>query len=139
MANWCVCELTLYVPGGNNPALAARTQQLRAAHDYLTEDNDALERAVTQASSKGRGKAGHDRARVADHKTTLEPYRCVMTFETAWAAPEDLPELLREKFPGLGVCLEYFECGMEFCGGVHIQPAGKVQKWHGPYFGLKGG
>lgn len=43
-------------------------------------------------------------------------------FKTAWAPPLPVIKRLAELFPEVTISLEYFEQGMEFCGGVAYVP-----------------
>lgn len=78
---------------------------------------------------------------------------CCLTFQTAWAPPRQIIIALGKRFPTVSFALEYFECGMCFCGGFQClaedewydeaQPwsAGTVSdEWHlEGYLGRRGG
>ena len=68
----------------------------------------------------------------------------VVHFETAWAPPKPIFYALAEKFPKLCLCLEYYERGMEFCGGIRRDAPedaddNSAVEWQGDYKGLRGG
>lgn len=70
----------------------------------------------------------------------------IVHFRTAWAPPKPVFVALAAKFPRIGLCLEYFERGMEFCGGMRRDEAHDddgdpedIRTWQGPYGGLRGG
>lgn len=44
------------------------------------------------------------------------PYGFEVTFDTAWAPPEEICEAIREKYPDISIQWHYDEPGMEFCG-----------------------
>lgn len=75
---------------------------------------------------------------------------CV-TYQTAWSPSMQIVIALAKKFPAVTFRLEYFECGMQFCGGFSClseddyygdKPweAGIVtDEWEGEYCGHRGG
>ena len=69
----------------------------------------------------------------------LGNYRVIMTFETAWVPPVQVFDALAQKFPKITIELEYFECGMEFCGGVRWENGGQTDSFRREYCGWLGG
>ena len=71
---------------------------------------------------------------------------CV-TFQTAWGPPTNVIEALHKRFPMLTLSLEYFERGMDFCGGVMFRRADELDDGEDPktswklkgYRGRRGG
>lgn len=70
-----------------------------------------------------------------------------ITFQTAWAPPIPVIRALSAQFPTCRLSLEYFECGMEFCGGLTLNSLDDVEndecepedEWKGTYKGRRGG
>lgn len=77
-----------------------------------------------------------------------------ISFDTAWTPPSPVIVAMAKQFPKLDFWLEYFERGMEFCGGFRClgsetwndyhedEPfkAGTItDEWEGKYKGVKGG
>lgn len=64
---------------------------------------------------------------------------CV-SFDTAWTPPQPVIEKLFELFPAVRFELEYFECGVAFCGGLSYDPEDdETRSWSGEYSGSRGG
>ena len=65
-----------------------------------------------------------------------------ITFQTAWSPPLPVIKALAAKFPNLTLSLEYFESGVEVCGGV-CYPAREDEEspreWRDMYYGNRGG
>jgi hypothetical protein len=67
-------------------------------------------------------------------------------FSTAWGPPSPIIKQLMLRFPEVGISLEYFERGCEFCGGISAWAAderedmGGIREWHlKGYKGVRGG
>lgn len=69
----------------------------------------------------------------------LGKYRVIITFETAWAPPIEVFNALSQKFPKISIELEYFESGMEFCGGARWENGVQTDAFRREYFGWMGG
>jgi hypothetical protein len=79
--------------------------------------------------------------------------RCVhLAFDTAWTPPIPVIAALHKKFPEATLEIEYFECGVGFCGGAtwyskldaedmgHEWEAGVPSlEWESKYRGSRGG
>lgn len=70
----------------------------------------------------------------------------IVTFKTAWSPPLKVIAALAAKFPHMTFRLEYFERGMQFCGGVTWRAAGEAEEgfprfseWKSKYNGERGG
>jgi hypothetical protein len=62
-----------------------------------------------------------------------------MHFNTAWSPATPVIEKLAEMFPACNFKLEYFECGMEFCGELLFEQGVKIGEMVGSYSGPRGG
>jgi hypothetical protein len=73
-----------------------------------------------------------------------------ITFETAWNPPMPVIHALHAKFPDLTLHFEYFESGMQFCGGFTLRGITEAAEyreafgtrsceWTGKYDGHRGG
>lgn len=61
-------------------------------------------------------------------------------FQSAWSPAYPIIRALAAKFPHLEFSLEWFERGMQVCGGLHWDPEDKSwEEWFGPYKGVRGG
>lgn len=70
---------------------------------------------------------------------TPASWECV-SFDTAWTPPQPVIEKLFELFPAVRFELEYFECGVAFCGGLSYDPEDdETRSWSGEYSGSRGG
>lgn len=69
----------------------------------------------------------------------------IVTFQTAWSPPLKVIAALAAKFPHMTFRLEYFERGMEFCGGVTWRAESETDEdeprffeWKAKYHGSRG-
>ena len=68
----------------------------------------------------------------------------MVSFRTAWNPPLPVMEAMVKKFPTLELELNYFECGMEYCGTWYFRPKDEyddevVRQSRGEYAGSRGG
>lgn len=76
----------------------------------------------------------------------------ILSFQSAWSPPSPVIVALHGKFPACTLHLEYFECGVGYCGGFTCpakedyceeedgwKPGIKASEWEGAYHGHRGG
>lgn len=64
------------------------------------------------------------------------------SLNTAWSPPESVFRELIRRFPQCSFCIEWFECGCSFCGGINHEEGAdpsEDQEWSAEYHGCRGG
>lgn len=132
MPNWCENDLWIEGASGRVQELLSfvgmdRTPpefDFNALVPYPEEFRQADE--ITGLRAAGFNSGGYE-WRVANWGTKWAPSDChfaasrhetIVSFRTAWSPPTPVVAALHKRFDDLTLHLEYFERGMEFCGGV---------------------